>query len=250
MLPPVVHRFNLNKGKHIMKIKDSVAFVTGANRGLGLALVHELLARGAAKVYAGVRDVTSIKLPGVIAVKLDVTNAEEVAAAAAQCVDVTLLINNAGIAKFIGCLDPAAIETARETLDANFFGPIRMSQAFAPILASNGGGAIVNVLSVASWVNSPELAIYAASKSAAWSFTNNLRTALRAQGTQVVGLHVGFMDTDMAHEVTLAKTSPEDVAVQIVAGIESGLEEVLADDITRTVKQGLSTSIYLAPLQR
>jgi NAD(P)-dependent dehydrogenase (short-subunit alcohol dehydrogenase family) len=233
-----------------MKIKDSVAFVTGANRGLGLALVHELLARGASKVYAGVRDPASIKLPGVVAVKLDVTNAADVAAAAAQCGDVTLLINNAGIAKFTSYLDPAAIDTARDILDANFLGPIRMSQAFTPVLAANGGGAIVNVLSVASWVNSPELSLYAASKSAAWGFTNGLRTSLRAQGTQVLGLHVGFMDTDMTHGFDFAKVSPQDVAVQTLAGVESGLEEVLADDITRTVKQGLSTGIYLAPLQR
>lgn len=233
-----------------MKIKDSVAFVTGANRGLGLALVHELLARGASKVYAGVRDPASIKLPGVVAVKLDVTHADDVAAAAAQCGDVTLLINNAGIAKVISYLDPAAIDSAREILDANFLGPIRMSQAFTPILARNGGGAIVNVLSVGSWVNSPELSLYAASKSAAWGFTNGLRTSLRAQGTQVVGLHVGFMDTDMAHGFDFAKVSPEDVAAQTIAGVESGLEEVLADDITRAVKQGLSSGIYLTPLQR
>ncbi|MFJ2986772.1 SDR family oxidoreductase [Collimonas sp. NPDC087041] len=233
-----------------MKIQDSVAFVTGANRGLGLALVHELLARGASKVYAGVRDPASIKLPGVIPIKLDVTNAEEVAAAAAQCGDVTLLINNAGIARIVSYLDPAAIDTAREILEANYIGPIRMSQAFTPILKRNGGGAIVNVLSVGSWINSPELSLYAASKSAAWGFTNGLRTSLREQGTQVVGLHVGFMDTDMTHGLDLPKTSPQAVAAITIAGVESGLEEVLADDITRAVKQGLSSGIYLAPPQR
>jgi NAD(P)-dependent dehydrogenase (short-subunit alcohol dehydrogenase family) len=233
-----------------MQIKDSVAFVTGANRGFGLALVHELLARGARKIYAGVRDPASIDLPGVIAVKLDVTDQEQVAAAAARCGDVTLLVNNAGIARFVSYLDPAAIDTAREILDANFLGPIRMSQAFTPILAKNGGGAIVNVLSVASWVNSPELSLYAASKSAAWGFTNGLRTALRDQGTQVVGLHVGFMETDMTEGIELAKVRPEDVATQTLDAVESGMEEVLADDITRAVKAGLSNGIYLAPLQR
>ena len=233
-----------------MKIQDSVAFVTGANRGLGLALVHELLARGASKVYAGVRDPASIKLPGVIPIKLDVTNAEEVAAAAEQCGDVTLLINKAGIARIVSDLDPAAIDTAREILEANYIGPIRMSQAFTPILKHNGGGAIVNVLSVGSWINSPELSLYAASKSAAWGFTNGLRTSLREQGTQVVGLHVGFMDTDMTHGLDFPKTSPQAVAAITIAGVESGLEEVLADDITRAVKQGLSNGIYLAPPQR
>lgn len=233
-----------------MKIKDSIAFVTGANRGLGLALVHELLARGASKVYAGVRDPASFNLPGVVAVKLDVTNADEVAAAAAQCSDVTLLINNAGIAKVFSYLEPTAIDTGREIFEANFFGTIRMSQAFTPVLAKNKGGAIVNILSVASWVNSPELSLYGASKAAAWAFTNGLRTSLRAQGTQVTGLHVGFMDTDMTHGFDLPKVSPQEVAVLTLAGLEAGLEEVLADDITRTVKQGLSTGIYLAPLQR
>lgn len=233
-----------------MKINDSVAFVTGANRGLGLALVHALLARGARKVYAGVRDPASINLPGVVPVKLDVTNQDDVSAAAALCGDVTLLINNAGIAKFVSYLDPAAIDTAREILDANYLGPMRVSQAFTPILAKNGGGAIVNVLSVASWVNSPELTLYAASKSAVWGFTNGLRTALRAQGTQVLGLHVGFMDTEMTHGIELAKVRPEDVAANTLDGLEAGLEEVLADDITRVVKAGLSNGIYLTPLQR
>ena len=233
-----------------MKIKDSVAFVTGANRGLGLALVNELLARGASKVYAGVRNPTSINLPGVIAVKLDVTNAEEVAAAAAQCGDVTLLINNAGIARFVSYLDPAAIDTAREIMDANYLGPIRMCQAFTPVLANNHGGAIINILSVASWINAPELSLYAASKSAVWGFTNGLRTHVRAHGTQVLGLHVGFMDTDMTDGLDFPKVSPQQVAVQTLDGLEAGLEEILADDITRTVKEGLSSGIYLAPLQR
>jgi len=233
-----------------MKIKDSVAFVTGANRGLGLALVHELLARGASRVYAGVRDPASINLPGVVAVKLDVTNPEQVAAAAAQCGDVSMLINNAGIARLVSYLDPDAIDVARDILETNYLGTIRMSQAFTPILKRNGGGAIVNVLSVGSWVNSPELSLYAASKSAAWGFTNGLRTALREQGTQVLGLHVGFMETDMTDGFDAPKVQPRDVASQTLAGVESGLSEVLADDITHIVKQGLSTGIYLSPLQR
>jgi NAD(P)-dependent dehydrogenase (short-subunit alcohol dehydrogenase family) len=233
-----------------MKIKNSVAFVTGANRGLGLAIVHELLARGASKVYAGVRDPASINLPGVVPIRLDVTNAADAAAAAAQCGDVTLLVNNAGIARVISYMDPGAIDVGREIFDANFFGTVRLSQAFTPVLAANGGGTLVNILSVGSWVNGPELSLYAASKSAAWGFTNGLRTSLRAQGTQVVGVHVGFMDTDMTKGLDIAKVTPESVATEIVAGIESGLEEVLADDITRKVKLGLSSGIYLAPLQR
>lgn len=232
-----------------MKIKDSIAFVTGANRGLGLVITHELLARGAKKVYAGVRDPASINLPGVIPIQLDVTNPESVLAAAAACGDTNLLINNAGIARYLGYLDPATIETTREVFETNFYGPILMSQAFVPLLAANGGGAIINVLSVASWITRPLLAVYAASKSAAWSFTNGLRSQVREQGIQVLGLHVGFMDTDMTSELDTAKISPVGVAAQTLDGLEAGLEEVLADDISRAVKQGLSANpgIYLTP---
>jgi NAD(P)-dependent dehydrogenase (short-subunit alcohol dehydrogenase family) len=233
-----------------VKIKDSVAFVTGANRGLGLALVNELLRQGASKVYAGVRDPGSISLPGVVPVKLDVTNATDIAAAAAQCGDVNLLINNAGIARTVNYMDPAAIEVGREIFEANFFGMIRMSQAFTPVLAANGGGAFVNILSVASWVNRPELSLYAASKSAAWGFTNGLRTSLHGQGTQVLGVHVGFMDTDMTEGFEVAKVAPEDVAQKTVNAVAEGLDELIADEITRTVKEGLSAGIYLSPLQR
>lgn len=235
-----------------MKIQDSVPFVTGANRGLGLAFVCELIRRGARKVYAGVRDPDAVNLPGVIPIQLDVNNPEEVAAAAARCGDTALLINNAGIAKFMDFLDPAAIETARETFEVNFYGPIRMSQAFAPVLGGNGGGAVINVLSVASWISGPSLAIYAASKSAAWGFTNGLRNELRAQGTQVLALHAGFIDTEMSSAIDAAKVSPQAVAAQALDGLEAGLDEVLADDLTRAVKQGLSANpgIYLTAPQR
>jgi NAD(P)-dependent dehydrogenase (short-subunit alcohol dehydrogenase family) len=235
-----------------MKIQDCIPFVTGANRGLGLAFVGELVRRGARKVYAGVRDPAAFNLPGVIPIQLDVNNPEEVAAAAARCGDTTLLINNAGIAEFMDFLDPAAIAAARETFEVNFYGPIRMSQAFAPVLGRNGGGAVINVLSVASWISGPSLAIYAASKSAAWGFTNGLRNELRAQGTQVLALHAGFIDTEMSSAIDAAKVSPQAVAAQALDGLEAGLDEVLADDLTRAVKQGLSANpgIYLTAPQR
>ena len=191
-----------------MRIKDSVAFVTGANRGLGLAFVHVLLAQGAKRVYAGVRNTAGIDLQGVVPVKLDITDPASIAAAAAQCRDITLLINNAGIARVMeSTLDPALIETAREVFETNFYGLIRTTQAFAPVLQANGGGAIVNVLSDTAWFARPMLAAYSATKSAAWSFTNALRVELRSKGTQVLGsLHVGFMDTDMGYD--LKKTEP------------------------------------------
>ena len=233
-----------------MNIANAVVFVTGANRGLGLALVHALLAKGARKVYAGVRDPASLKAPGAIPVRLDVTDAASVAAAAQACGDVDLLINNAGVAHMVDYLDATAIERGHAMFETNFFGVLRMSQAFTPVLRANGGGALVNILSVASWVNAAPLSLYAASKSAAWGFTNGLRTALADQGTLVTGVHVGFMDTDMTDGIELPKSSPQDVAATIIAGIEAGRTEVLADDISVTVKHGLSNGIYLAPLPR
>lgn len=230
-----------------MHIKNSVVLVTGANRGLGQAFVNALLAAGAAKVYAAARDPASITLKGVEPLKLDVTNPADVAAAAASCADVSLLINNAGIARGSPFMVAHSADAARAELETNFFGPLAMAQAFAPVLAANGGGAIVSVLSVLSWINLNGAATYSASKSAAWSLTNGLRNELRSQGTQVVGVHVGFMDTDMTRDVPGPKTSPADVVRQTLEALEAGREEVLADELTRQVKQGLSAEhgIYL-----
>ena len=231
-----------------MKIRNCVALVTGANRGLGRAIAVELVERGARKVYGTSRSGQGDFPSGVTPLKLDVTKPEDVAAAAAIATDVDLLVNNAGIADFVGFLDTQSIDKSHAIFETNFYGPVRTSQAFAPILARNGGGAIVNVLSIASWITSPTLAVYAASKSAAWAFTNALRQHLRTQGTQVVGLHVGFIDTDMTRGVDLPKLAPSDVARVTLDGVEAGLEEVLADERTRQVKQSLSAArpAYLA----
>ena len=230
-----------------MKIRDAVALVTGANRGIGLSFVAELLAAGARKVYAAARNPGAITLDGVEPVPLDVTQPESIAAAAQKCPDVNLLINNAGIARWTGFLAPDSVEAARAEMETNYFGPLLVSRAFAPLLAKNGGGAIVNVLSILSWVAVPRAGTYSASKSAAWALTNGLRTCLREQGTQVVGVHVGPVDTDMAKDLTLPKVKPADVVRQTLSAIEAGREEVLADDLTRQVKAGLSDrlGIYL-----
>lgn len=233
-----------------MKIANATVFVTGGNRGLGLALVQALLARGAVKVYAGVRDPASFNVPGAIPVQLDVTDAAQVTAAAAACGEVDLLINNAGIAQLFDYLDVTAVDRGHDMFETNFFGVLRMSQAFTPVLRANGGGALVNILSVASWVNAAPLSLYAASKSAAWGLTNGLRTSLADQGTLVTGVHVGFMDTDMSDGINFPKSSPQAVAATILDGIEAGLTEVLADDLSATVKAGLSNGVYLAPLPR
>ena len=232
-----------------MKIKDSVALVTGANRGLGLAFTHALLGGGVRKVYAAARDPASVKQAGVVPVRLDVTNAGEVAAAAGELGDVTLVINNAGIIRGSGFLGENGVEAVRAELETNFFGPVNVSRAFAPILARNGGGAIVNVLSALSWVAFPSSSTYSASKAAAWSFSNGLRQELRGQGTQVLALHVGYMDTDMVRDVTAPKSKPEDVARQVLEALEAGKSEILADEVSRRIKQNLSAEpgVYLMP---
>ena len=230
-----------------MKIENATILITGANRGLGLAFARAALARGARKVYAGARDPNSVTLAGVEPIQLDVTKPGEIAAAAQKCGDVTILINNAGIGAVGGFLVEGSVETARSQLETNYFGPLRMSQAFAPVLAANGGGAIVNVLSVVSWINPPLLATYGASKSAAWALTNALRFELRAQHTQVLGMHVGFVDTDLTRGLDRPKAAPDVVIRRTLDALEAGAEEVLADELTEQVKQGLSASpgVYL-----
>ncbi len=235
-----------------MKIENATVLITGANRGIGLAFARQVLARGARKVYAGARNPASVTLPGVEAIQLDVTRPDDVAAAAQRCGDVTLLINNAGIARMGSFFADGSIEAAREQLETNFFGPLRLSQAFAPVLAAQGGGAILNVLSIASWISTPALAVYGATKSAAWSLTNGLRHELRAQHTQVLGMHMGFVDTDLTRDFDMPKSRPDDVVRRALDALEAGAEEVLADPITQQVKQGLSADpgVYLQVLAR
>ena len=223
-----------------MKIQDAVALVTGANRGIGLAFTRELLARGARKVYAGARDPSSVTLPGVDPLRLDVTRADDIATAVARAGDVTLVINNAGIGAFGGFLASDSEEVTRRLFETNFFGMLRVSQAFAPVLKENGGGALLNVLSIVSWVNGGQLAGYAASKSAAWSLTNALRHELAAQKTQVAALHMAFVDTDLVRALDQPKTSPEAIVQRALDGLEAGLDEVLGDERTQLVKHGLS----------
>jgi len=228
-----------------MKIQDSVALVTGANRGLGLAFARALIAHGARKVYVGARDPSTVNLAGVEPIRLDVTNPVDLAAAVERAGDVQLLVNNAGISRSADLLGPDAIDGARAEFETNVLGPLAVSQAFAPVLARNGGGAILNVLSAASWITLPRARTYSASKAAAWSLTNGLRAELRKQGTQVVALHVGFIDTDMTSGLTVAKSRPEDVVEAALAGLEAGELEVLADGTSRQVKQALSLGVYL-----
>lgn len=230
-----------------MHIANSVVLITGANRGIGLAFAREALARGARRVYAAAREPAKVALDGVLPIQLDVTDPESVARAARDCGDVTLLVNNAGVAEFGGFLQDSTLQATRRQLDVNFFGMLRMAQAFAPVLAASGGGAMLNVLSVASWINRPLLGTYGVSKSAAWALTNGLRHELRGQGTQVTALHMGFVDTDLTRDIASPKSSPEAIVRAAFAGLEEGAEEVLADATTQQVKASLSaaTPAYL-----
>jgi NAD(P)-dependent dehydrogenase (short-subunit alcohol dehydrogenase family) len=235
-----------------MQIKGSVAFVTGANRGVGKAYVKALLEAGASKVYAAAREPNSIEAaPNVVPVKLDVTNADDVAAAAALAQDVTLLINNAGISsvKFSDQSLDVSVQNLREEIEVNAIGPLTLSMAFAPVLKANGGGAIVNMHSALSWVNLPNSVTYSASKAAAWSLTNGIRLLLADQGTLVVGVHVAFIDTDMTADVIgMPKSSPGDIVRRVLDGVEANAPEVLADHVAEQIKQNLSNGIYLRPL--
>ena len=229
-----------------MRIEKSVAFVTGANRGLGREFTRALLEGGAAKVYGGARDPHTITEPGVVPVALDITDPGVVAAAAAFAGDITLLINNAGTSSGGSLLTASDSDRIRSDFNTNVFGTADVARAFAPILGANGGGAMLNVLSALSFVTLPAAAGYSASKAAAWSLTNALRLALLSQGTQVVALHVGFMDTDMVAHLAVPKIDPRIVAQAALNGIEDGRHEVLADDTSRVFKNALSGDLSVA----
>ncbi len=231
-----------------MKIQGSIALVTGANRGLGLAFAKALLAAGAAKVYAGARDPATVTLPGVIRVKLDVTNPQDVAAAAAFANDVDIVINNAGITGGTPLLDAKeGDKNLRHVMETNLYGIHNISVAFAPVLKNNGGGALVNMLSALSWISLDTSSAYSVSKAAAWALTNSLRNELRGQGTQVLGIHAGYIDTDMVSHVDAPKSSPTDIAKRTLEALERGDAEVLADDTAKQVKAGFNAtpSAYL-----
>jgi NAD(P)-dependent dehydrogenase (short-subunit alcohol dehydrogenase family) len=232
-----------------MQLEGSTALVTGANRGIGAAFARALVEAGAAKVYAGARDLSSVTDPDVVGVSLDVTDVAAVNALAGELGDVGLVINNAGISTPALPLDidPAA---ARREFDVNYFGTLAVAQAFAPVLALNGGGALVNMHSALSWISFPDVSNYAATKAAAWSLTNALRLQLRPQGTLVQGVHVGYVDTDMTAGLDTEKTAPRAVADAVLAGLRADEEEVLVDEVSRRVRAGLSaplTALYPHP---
>ncbi|MCK8438635.1 SDR family oxidoreductase [Streptomyces sp. D2-8] len=224
-----------------MELKNAVAVVTGANRGLGRHLAAQLVEHGA-KVYAAARRPETVDLPGVRPLRLDVTDQESIREAARIASDATLLINNAGVstgATLVG----GDLDEVRREMETNFFGPLVATRAFAPVIEGNGGGAVLNVLSALSWFHPAGLGSYAASKAAAWALSDASREELAPRGITVSALHVGYMDTDMAASVPAdQKVAAADVAAQALRGIETGLPEILADETSRYVKQSLSAA--------
>ena len=224
-----------------MDVSECTALVTGANRGLGRHFATELLARGAT-VYAGARNPDSIDLEGATPIAVDVTDPASVTAAAKAAGDVTLLINNAGIAANVNLLT-GDLDGAHREMETNYFGTLAMVRAFAPVIEGNGGGGILNVLSVLSWISYPDISGYCASKSAAWSMTNAVRAQLAGRGITVTALHVGLMDTDMAEGLDGPKSDPAVVAALAVDAIAAGAYDILADDTSRGVQAGLAKGV-------
>jgi NAD(P)-dependent dehydrogenase (short-subunit alcohol dehydrogenase family) len=222
-----------------MNIQHSTALVTGASRGIGKAFADALLDRGATKVYAAVRDVATVTDPRLVPVQLDVTDPDRVAAVAHELNDVQLVVNNAGVLH-VAIPPSASLDTARVELETNYLGLVSITQAFAPVLERNGGGAFINVLSVFSWVATPLLTTYSASKAAAWSFTNAARIVLKRQGTQVVGVYAGPVDTDMTAAIDLEKIPPATVALGALDALEADEPEAVVDDYSRAIKAKLS----------
>ncbi|WP_445167733.1 SDR family oxidoreductase [Mycolicibacterium sp. Dal123E01] len=215
------------------------ALVTGANRGLGRQFAAELVSRGA-KVYAAARRPETIDLPGVVPVQLDITDPASVRAAAAVAGDVTVLVNNAGVATGADLLT-GSMDDIRLEMETHYFGTLNVIREFVPVIEKNGGGAVLDVLSVLSWYHAPEFGPYSAAKAAGWAMTDALRTELAPRGIHVAALHVGFMDTEMASFVPAdQKIAPAVVAKQAIDGLLGGQAEILADDLSRQVKAGLS----------
>ena len=224
-----------------MELQGKTALVTGANRGLGRHLAQQLRDRGV-NVYAAARNPDSVDLEGVTPVALDITDPQSVLAAARATSDISILVNNAGTSTGASLLG-GSLEDVRLELDTHYLGTLAVVRAFNPHLAEHDESAILNILSVLSWFTFAASGAYSAAKSAEWALTNALRQELQSQGTLVSGLHVGYMDTDMTRGVDSPKSDPAVIAAIAIDGIEAGLPEILADDLSRQVQAGLAGGV-------
>jgi len=223
-----------------MNISDSIVLVTGANGAIGQAFVHQLLARGARKVYLAARDPAALAGllrggdPRLVPLALDVTDARQVARAVVDAPDVTLLVNNAGYAAFQGAIAAPDLNEARREMEVNYFGPLALTRAFAPVLAASGGGAIVNMLSMAAVVSLPALGSYSASKAAFLSVTRSVRAELAAQGTAVVGVLAVQTESNIGSRLPAPRMQPDEVVADTLTAIEAGVsDEITAGAQTR-----------------
>ena len=223
-----------------MRVEGAVALVTGANRGLGRHFAEALVRRGAAKVYGAARRPEQVTSAGVVPIRLDITDEASVRAADAETGDVTLLINNAGMASGASLLD-GPMDEIRAVMESHFFGTLAVTRGFAPQLVSNGPSAVLNVVSVVSWIHPSMLGAYAAAKTAVWAQSDALREELGPLGVALTALHIGFMDTEMIADLDTEKISPAVVADMALDGVEGGAVEVLTDELTRSAKSRLST---------
>ena len=228
-------------------IRDSTALVTGANRGIGRALVQALVDRGASKVYAGARDPESLRSlvesPNgrIIGLQLDVTNSDQITSASKIAHDVDLLINNAGVALGGWLGDPFLQSNARREMEVNYFGPLNLLEQFSEALIRLGGS-VVNVSSVAGLTNFPIFATYSASKAAVHSLTQATRMLLGPSGVSVFGVYPGPVDTDLAKEIPMEKASPASVAERILDGLEDGTEDIFTDTFAAEFASVFQTS--------
>lgn len=225
----------------MVAIDGAVAVVTGANRGLGREFARQLVERGA-RVFAGARDPQSLDLDGIEARPLDITNAEQVAEAARVASTASILINNAGISTLARVSD-GSLDDIRQEMEVNYFGTLNMVRAFAPVLASNGGGAMLNVSSVMAWLALEHSNSYGASKAAVWAMSNGLRVELADAGTQVSSMFLASTDTDMMRAFDIPKHRPEDIVRIALDEFEAGTLEILADDAAVGLKAALSKDL-------
>jgi NAD(P)-dependent dehydrogenase (short-subunit alcohol dehydrogenase family) len=222
-----------------MDFTNTVAVVSGANRGLGRHLAAQLIERGA-KVYAGARNPAKVDLPGAIALELDITDPTSIQRASQIATDANLFISNAGIDTRTSVLN-GPFENIRRELETHLFGTLTTLRAFAPVIERNGGGTILNVLSVLSWLHPAKHGAYSVAKAAEWAMTDVLREELADKGIKVAALHVGYLDTDMAADIPAEqKQDPAGVAKITLDGIAAGTTEIIADDFSRWAKQNLS----------